>query len=89
MSQKYKELLSQSESQKDQQELEFKVEEAKQQLAQDQLATKKELARVKRELNIAKSSFPLESAKIIELQNEIEAYEKGLSRLEELEKELF
>ena len=89
MALKYKELLQQSEEVKEGQEIQFKVEEALQSLQSDILATKKSLAKIRRDILKAKAEFPLNASKIIQLQTEAEGFEDGLKRLEELQAELF
>jgi multidrug efflux pump subunit AcrA (membrane-fusion protein) len=78
-----------SQEQKDKQELQFKVEESEQQLAADILATKRSLAKANKELLQAKSAYPFDSKKIINAQLEVEGLEDGLSRLVNLQQELF
>lgn len=86
---KYKDLLQQSQEEKDKQEIEFLVEEAKQQLESDILATNKSLATNKRKLLQQMSSIPLDSQSIINIQVEIEGLEDGLKRLNSLKEVLF
>ena len=80
-----KELLSTEEL--NQQEVSYMVDEAKLQFDADVLNTKRALATKKAELAEAKTSYPLDTLKIINLQIEVEAYQDGLSRLMELKKE--
>jgi hypothetical protein len=63
------------------------VDEAKLQFDADVLNTKRALATKKAELEEAKTSYPLDSQKIINLQIDVEAYQDGLRRLMELKKE--
>lgn len=86
---KYQQLLQQSQQEKDQQALEFQVEEAKQQLEADILATKRSLAASKQDLLKAKSAQPFDAQKIINIQIRVEGLEDGLSRLLNLMEELF
>lgn len=72
-----------------QKELEYKVESAKLQLQSDILATKRAKAEVEAELEKAKCAYPFDSQTIIKCQLEVEAYTDGLTRLENLMKELF
>jgi hypothetical protein len=72
-----------------QKELEYKVESAKLQLQSDILATKQAKAKAEAELEAAKCTYPLDSTLIVNCQVEVEAYEEGLTRLENLMKELF
>lgn len=80
-----KELLS--EEALNQQEVSYMVDEAKLQFDADILNTKRALAAKKAELEEAKTSYPLDTQKIINLQIEVEAYQDGLRRLTELKKE--
>ena len=80
-----KELLSEEEL--NQQEVSYMVDEAKLQFDADVLNTKRALATKKAELEEAKTSYPLDTLKIINLQIEVESLEDGLKRLEILKKE--
>jgi hypothetical protein len=86
---KYKDLLGQSQQQKNEQELQFRVEEAQHQLAADVLATKKSIASVERDLLNSKSTFPLDAQSIVSLQVKLEGLVDGLTRLQALQAELF
>ena len=80
-----KELLSTEEL--NQQEVLYMVDEAKLQFDADVLNTKRALATKKAELDEAKTSYPIDTLKIINLQIEVESLEDGLKRLETLKKE--
>lgn len=80
-----KELLSAEEI--NQQEVSYMVDEAKLQFDADVLNTKRALATKKVELEEAKTSYPLDTLKIINLQIEVESLQDGLSRLIALKKE--
>lgn len=80
-----KELLSTEEL--NQQEVSYMVDEAKLQFDADVLNTKRALATKKAELEEAKTSYPIDTQKIINLQIDVEAYQDGLRRLMELKKE--
>lgn len=80
-----KELLSAEEL--NQQEVSYMVDEAKLQFDADTLNTKRALATKKSELDEAKTSYPIDTLKIINLQIEVESLEDGLKRLEILKKE--
>ena len=80
-----KELLSAEEL--NQQEVSYMVDEAKLQFDADVLNTKRALAAKKAELEEAKTSYPIDTQKIINLQIDVEAYQDGLNRLMELKKE--
>jgi hypothetical protein len=80
-----KELLSAEEL--NQQEVSYMVDEAKLQFDADVLNTKRALATKKAELEEAKTSYPIDTLKIINLQIEVESLQDGLSRLMELKKE--
>lgn len=82
----YKEkTLIQGENQK---EVEFLVEDQKLQLQSDVLATKRDLAAAKMQLDDLKTDYPLDIDAIIATQLKIEALEDGLIRLSKLQKEL-
>ena len=72
-----------------QKEIEYKVESAKLQLQSDILATKQSKAKAEAELEAAKHTYPLDTQTIIDCQDEVEAYTKGLEKLEALMTELF
>lgn len=80
-----KELLSAEEL--NQQEVSYMVDEAKLQFDADVLNTKRALATKKVELDEAKTSYPIDTFKIINLQIDVESLEDGLKRLEILKKE--
>ena len=80
-----KELLSTEEL--NQQEVSYMVDEAKLQFDADVLNTKRALATKKAELEEAKTSYPIDTLNIINLQIEVESLEDGLKRLEILKKE--
>lgn len=63
------------------------VDEAKLQFDADVLNTKRALAAKKVELEESKTSYPIDTLKIINLQIEVESLEDGLNRLMELKKE--
>jgi hypothetical protein len=63
------------------------VDEAKLQFDADVLNTKRALATKKAELEEAKTSYPIDTLKIINLQIEVESLQDGLNRLMELKKE--
>ena len=86
---KYKDLLQQSQKEKDEQQVEFQVEEAQQQLQADVLATKRSLASSRQVLLAAKSARPFDSQAVINAQLQIEGLEDGLNRLNGLLAELF
>ena len=82
---KEKKLLSQEET--GTQEVLFAVEDAKLQLQSDILATKRSLETKKAELEDAKTTYPLDSSKIVSLMEEVESLKKGIKSLEALQKE--
>jgi len=71
------------------QDRQYKAKEAKLQLQSDQLATERKLMSLKAELRSAKAAYPFKSDVVIQLKNQVEATEKGLAALKELEAELF
>ena len=86
---KYKELLLQSQEEKDQKDVQFQVEQAELQLQSDILATKQSLAEAKGNLEVSKASSPFQAARVVDFQIAVEALEDGLKRLEALKVELF
>ena len=80
-----KELLSTEEL--NQQEVSYMVDEAKLQFDADVLNTKRALATKKAELEEVKTSYPIDTLNIINLQIEVESLEDGLKRLEILKQE--
>lgn len=86
---RYKQLILKDETTKRAEEVDFIVEESSQQIQADILATKKQIASCKREVEAAKGSIPFSPKKVIEKQVELEGYEKGLEMLVSLSTELF
>ena len=82
---KNKKLLSQEET--NEKDVLFAVEEAKLQLSADILATKRSLETKKADLEVAKTTCPLDTTKIVELMEEVESLKKGIKNLEALQKE--
>ena len=70
-----------------QQEVSFMVNEAKLQFDADELATKRALAVKEKELEEAKTAYPLNTKNIIDLQIEVEGLKDGIQRMGELRKE--
>ena len=83
---KAKTLISSAE--KESKEVEYMVGLAKLQFEADLLETRKALEESKAELADLKTEYPLDVAKIIECQINIEAYEDGINRMNALGKEL-
>ncbi len=83
---KKKEVLSQEESST--QDVQYAVESAKLQLASDILATKKSIQSIEVKLQEAKTEYPLDTQKIVDLKTTLESFQKGLKSLEELKDEL-
>ena len=84
----YKEKTLISAAEKESKEVEYMVGLAKLQFEADLLETRKALEESKAELADLKTDYPLDVAKIIEYQINIEAYEDGIERMQELGKEL-
>ena len=82
---KKRELLSQEETST--QDVAFAVEDAKLQLQSDILATRKSLETKKAELQEAKTSYPLDAKRIVDLSLDIEGLEKGIKMLTKLQEE--
>lgn len=83
---KEKTLLCPTETMKN--SVEFMVEDTKLELALAILNTKKELEDKKAELADAKTEYPLDIYRVIDLMVEAEEYEDGLKKLQSLQKEL-
>jgi hypothetical protein len=86
---RYHELRTRSSQQVEEEQLEFQVEESKQQIEGDLLATKRSLAAAKQELIKAESAYPFNSKTVVEAELKIEGYEAGLKRLEAIKDRLF
>jgi hypothetical protein len=67
---------------------EFMVEDTKLELASAILNTRKELEDKKAQLADAKTEYPLDIYRVINLMVEVEEYEDGLKKLQSLQKEL-
>ena len=89
MKNRYQELRSRSKDQVESELLEFQVEESKQQIDGDILATKRSLASAKQDLVKSESAYPFNSKNVVEAELKIEGYEAGLKRLEEIKARLF
>lgn len=83
------ELLQQTETQKATVELQYQLEKDRLQLEADLLETRSALELKRQELHRRKSDRELSPVKVIEVQGEIEALERGVKALEALKKELF
>lgn len=83
----YKNRKAVSQEEMSQKDVELKVNQAKLQLESDILATEQSKAEIEEKLTVAKTTFPLDALKIIDLQVELEAYEDGLRRLKNLKAE--
>lgn len=86
---KYSERLQMSQKEKDSQESQYQVEQAKLQLASDILATQQSVMNASKRVDQLKGHFPLQSADIISAQGDLQGYEQGLKMLRALESELF
>lgn len=86
---KYLDLISKSKSEQDQEQLELYNEESRQNVDADILATKKEIAQVKRELASMKSQKPLKPKETIMVSQKLRALNNGLQALQDLRTELF
>lgn len=85
----YKALLLRDDEQKFSESIEFAVEEAKQQIDADILATKRSLSTSKMDLQQLKGKTPFSAKALVEKHVEVEGYEKGLKILELYKSELF
>ena len=86
---KYAELLKQSDKEKDQSKINFKVEDAELSLQKQVLETKKKLSTERGNLSDYKSAFPLDVQAILNTQLKVEDLEDVLKRVEQLREELF
>ena len=77
-----------TDSEKDAQ-FEHNAAQAALQLESSLLATQQAVASAKRELQQAKSEYPLPVDRIVDLTNKVEDYEKGLTIIGGLKTELF
>jgi hypothetical protein len=86
---KYADLIQQSQQEKDQQELSLQADQAKLDLQQDIVATKRSLAEAEIRLLRTKSSIPFNSQAVVNAQIGVEGLKEGLARLNALDAELF
>ena len=85
----YKERLQQTDSQKQESQLDYAVAQAKLQMDADILATEQALNTAKQELDDAKSAQPLSVQAVLDAQANVKDYEQGLKAIKALKKELF
>lgn len=86
---KYKDLISKDNEQKNQEQLDLFNEESEMNIQNSILATKKEIAQVKRQLEDKKSEKPLNPEETIKVSQKLKALQNGLQALEDLKSELF
>jgi len=86
---KLRELYQMSQEEIDQEELDFSIEEASQQVDADITATKKELSTAKKQLKSSLRSNPIDVKGIFDAEDKIEGYEAGLKRLNKFKEERF
>jgi hypothetical protein len=86
---KYRALISKSDDAKNQEQVGFAEEEAKQSIEADILATKREIASQNRNVANAKAKVPFNSGAIVAEMDKLEGLSKGLAKLEALKTELF
>ena len=86
---KLRELYQMSQEDRDQEELDFSIEEASQQVDADLTATKKELSSAKKQLKDAFRANPINVSSIFDAEDKIEGYEAGLKRLNKFKEERF
>lgn len=68
--------------------MEYAVKSTKLQYQADLLKTQQSLDEAKKNLAEAKTEYPMNFEKVVNLYNEVESYEKGLKVLKEIGKEL-
>ena len=83
---KTKELISQEE--KSQEEVNYAVKSQKLQYQSNLLATERSLSEARNRLKIAKTEYPLDFEKIMDLLSDVESLQKGFNALKEIGKEL-
>ena len=86
---KYKELISTSKEDQQEQQLNASNERAKLQIQSDILETQLKLSQSKEELLKAKSAVPFKSSIVIKQLDEVASLEAGLKALNDLQTELF
>lgn len=86
---KYIDLISKSKEQMEREQLDLFVEESRQNIDADILATKKEIAKVTRALQDRKAKMPLDPKAVLEVKQELIELQAGLAELEALKTELF
>jgi hypothetical protein len=86
---KYHELRLQSKEEREEVEVGFQVEETQQQLESAILATRRELAKAKKDKNALLGAYPLNPQAVIDKDIHIESLEDGIKRLNELKNLLF
>lgn len=86
---KYKDLISQNPAEVAAKQVDLLVQESKQNVEGDILATNKEIFKVERELEDLKCQKPLNPRLVVEKQQELKALQNGLKALEDLKAELF
>jgi len=87
--QKLVQLYQESQTEVEQQEVAYQVEQANIQLQSDLLATKQSLVKAQKDVKIKIKSIPFNAQAIIEAKIKVKALEAGLKELEKLQKELF
>jgi len=85
----YKERLSKDKETMEQEVLDYNVSQAKLQAQSDLLATRRELSQLKAKSDQARSSTNYSIADIVDLAQQVEAYEKTLALAEKIVKEDF
>lgn len=71
-----------------QQDVQFAVEDAKQQLNSDILATKRAIFEKEKAIAEIKTTYPLDVKAYVEISAELDGLEDGLKRIKALQKEL-
>lgn len=84
----YRSNITQDKSQLEAEQVEFTVEDGKQSIDADILATKKDINIVKGEIAKAKRAIPFDSSAVLKQIVKKEGLEKGLKLLEDLKEEL-
>ncbi len=89
MEKSYRALISRTEEEFINDEVDLRVEEAHQQLQLDRSATKRELLKAKKRLAEAESDYPFQTEAVVNAELKVEGLEKGLKKIEAIEARLF
>ena len=86
---KFSERVLASQSEKDQLELQYQIEDAEDQLKSDIKATERALTQAKRELEKSYSNLPFNTQNILNAEANVDSLTEGLAKSKALLKKLF